>query len=380
VSEGRRFSDEERDWMTQVLALAVLAEGRTSPNPLVGSLLVSDDRVVGRGLHIAAGEPHAEAMAVREAGDTARGATLYVNLEPCAHVGRTPPCTEALIRGGVRRVVASMQDPNPRVNGRGFSRLRAAGIDVQVGLLEHEARQLNESFVRWHEQRLPSVTLKAATSIDGMLTAQAGESRWITGPEARRFAHRLRLRHDAVLVGAGTVRRDDPRLTVRLGAREESRLRVVLSRSLDLDPCSAIFDRMPADSRRTVVFTATGIARTRVDRLAMADVVPLGAADDAAFIREALENLAARGVQSVLVEGGGKTLASFVASGLAQRVALFGSPRLIGARGAGPMLDGPAVVSPAVAWRIEREQLVPLGQDLLTLGRLGPPDGGAGAE
>ncbi|HXV74917.1 MAG TPA: bifunctional diaminohydroxyphosphoribosylaminopyrimidine deaminase/5-amino-6-(5-phosphoribosylamino)uracil reductase RibD [Candidatus Polarisedimenticolaceae bacterium] len=373
MSAGRDWTGRERDWMAQALALAALADGQTSPNPLVGCVLVKQDRVVGRGFHRAPGEPHAEAIAVREAGGEARGATLVVNLEPCAHVGRTLPCSEALIASGVARVLASMQDPNPLVNGRGFEQLRRAGIEVRVGLLEDEARRLNEPFIRWHERGLPMVTLKAAISADGMLAARDGCSRWISGPEARRFAHRLRWRHDAVLVGVGTVRRDDPRLTVRLGGREAARRRAVFSRSLDLDPRAAVFDESTSSAGRTLVFTPAGADGSRAARLASAEVVELSAGDDAGFVRRALEQLAARGIQSVLVEGGGQTLASFVASGLAQRVALFTSARMIGARGARPLLDGDAAAAPDEAWRVAREQIVPLGDDLLLLGRLVGP-------
>jgi diaminohydroxyphosphoribosylaminopyrimidine deaminase/5-amino-6-(5-phosphoribosylamino)uracil reductase len=262
-----------------------------------------------------------------------------------------------------------MQDPNPMVDGRGFDALRRAGIEVEVGLLEDQARRINESFIRWHEHGLPLVTLKAAISADGMIAADGGASRWITGEAARRFAHRLRACHDAVLVGAGTVRRDDPRLTVRLGGSERTRLRVVLSRSLELDPAASLFAPVAEGADRTVVFTTTGAPRERIEALAAAEVVPLAASDDETFLREALGRLAARGVQSVLVEGGAVTLASFVRTGLAQRFALFCSSRLIGAHGGVPLLAGPSASTPADAPRIEREQLIPLGEDLLILGR-----------
>ena len=178
--------------MAQALALAALADGTTSPNPRVGCLLVRDGRVVGRGFHRAAGGPHAEVIAIEEAGDLARGATMYVSLEPCAHHGRTPPCAELLVERGVGRVVVAMRDPNPLVDGRGLDRLREAGIAVEPGVLEREAQRLNEAFVHWHLRARPLVTLKAALSADGLLSADAGCSQWITGPAARRFAHRLR--------------------------------------------------------------------------------------------------------------------------------------------------------------------------------------------
>lgn len=371
----REWTAREREWMAQSLALGAQAEGRTSPNPRVGCLVVRDGEVVGRGFHRAPGEPHAEAMAIEEAGSRAKGATLYVNLEPCAHHGRTPPCVDLIVRRGVRRVVASIQDPNPLVDGKGFERLREAGIEVDVGLLERDAHRLNEPFVRWHVHGRPLVTLKAALSADGMLSADRGESRWITGPLARRFAHRLRLAHDAILVGAETVRRDDPRLTVRLDGSVEMRLRVVLTRSLDLDPDAKIFAH---GDRPTRVYTVEGAASDRAARLAgRAEVRRMPESEAGVSLEAVLDDLGALGVQSLLVEGGARTLAGFVKAGLAQRVALFYAGKLLGARGGTPFLDEPTVASPEAGWRVAQEQLVPLGPDLLVVGRLGRPGQGA---
>jgi diaminohydroxyphosphoribosylaminopyrimidine deaminase/5-amino-6-(5-phosphoribosylamino)uracil reductase len=231
--------------MEQALALAALGEGSTAPNPRVGCLLVREGEVVGKGWHRAAGSPHAEGLALAEAGPRAAGATLYVNLEPCAHQGRTPPCTSGLTAAGVRRVVAAVGDPDPRVNGKGFAQLREAGVTVEVGLLAEEAARLNAGFLRLHGglegAGRPQVTLKAGLSQDGMLAGLAGRSQWITGVAARRFAHRLRLRHDAVLVGAETVRRDNPRLTVRLPGAVRAPLPVVLAPDLRLPADGALF-------------------------------------------------------------------------------------------------------------------------------------------
>jgi diaminohydroxyphosphoribosylaminopyrimidine deaminase/5-amino-6-(5-phosphoribosylamino)uracil reductase len=371
VNASTDWTAREREWMAQSLALGAQAEGRTSPNPRVGCLLVRDDRVVGRGFHRAHGEPHAEAMAIGEAGERADGATLYVNLEPCAHHGRTPPCVELIVRRGVRRVVASIQDPNPLVDGKGFERLRSAGIEVDVGLLERDARRLNEPFIHWHVHGRPLVTIKAALSADGMLSADRGESRWITGPLARRFAHRLRLTHDAILVGAQTVRRDDPQLTVRLDGNVEVRRRVVVTRSLDLDPDAKIF----ADGEgRTRVYTTEAAADDRVERLAgRAEIVRVPERAGVLSLEAVLEDLGALGVQSLLVEGGARTLSGFVSAGLAQRAALFYAGQLIGARGGTPFLDEASVPTPDAGWRVGLEQLVPLGPDLLVVGRFDRP-------
>jgi len=362
------------------LALAALAEGTTSPNPRVGCVVVRDGRLAGRGYHRAAGGPHAEVVAIAEAGAQARDATLYVNLEPCAHHGRTPPCVDLLVRSGIRRVVAAMRDPNPMVEGQGFDRLREAGVRVDVGLLAVEAEQLNESFVHWYRWSRPFATLKAAVSMDGMLSAERGFSRWITGAAARRFAHRLRLRSDAVLVGAGTLRRDDPRLTVRLPGETRSPLRVVLSNSLELDPDAQVFRTAEATGGATRVYTADRAAARANPQLAdRAEIVPVGRASAGALdLRAVLQHLGESGVQSLLVEGGGATFASFLTAGLADAGALFYSPKLLGARGATPLLDGPTVAQPALGRRLERRQLISLGEDLVVLGRFA--DGTAAAE
>lgn len=366
---------DDRRWMAQALALAAIAEGTTNPNPRVGCVLVREGRVVGRGFHRAPGQPHAEVVAIADAGDLARGATLYVNLEPCAHHGRTPPCIELLMRSGVRRVVAAMRDPNPLVDGRGFQQLREAGIAVDVGLMAEEAERLNDPFLHWYRRSRPLVTLKAAISLDGMLSADRGHSQWITGPAARRFAHRLRLRADAILVGAGTVRADDPRLTVRLAGVTRTPLRVVLSAGLDLDPRARIFDADPSGAApRCVVYTTSaGGASAAQRRLSgKAEVVTVGETQDGGIdLRGVLQNLAERSVQSVLVEGGGATFASFLAQGLADRGALFCSSRLLGARGATPLVDGPSVASPSLAARMRDKQVLSFGEDWAVLGRIG---------
>jgi len=367
----------DRAFMEQALALAALVEGSTSPNPRVGCLLVRQGEVVGRGYHVEPGGPHAEVVAVRQAGERARGATLYVNLEPCAHVGRTPPCADLLVRAGVSRVVAALRDPNPMVNGRGIEILRQAGLRVEVGLMAAAAERINEPFLHWHRHGRPWVTLKAALSADGQLSAARGVSRWITSDAARRFAHRLRLRADAVLVGAGTLRRDDPRLTVRLpGVRCPAR-RVVLSSTLDLPSAARIFER-GEDLPLPLVYTSEEAPAERISRFAeRAEVVVVGGGRTGLDLGAVLHDLGRRQVQSLLVEGGGATFASLMAARLADGLALFQAPKLIGARGATPFLDGPAAADPARAVTFERRGLLSLGDDILVLGRLvwGGPEG-----
>lgn len=366
--------DDERRWMEQALALAALGEGTASPNPRVGCLLVNGGRVVGRGYHQAPGLPHAEIRALSEAGGRAPGSTLFINLEPCAHHGRTPPCCEQLLESGVRRVVAAVVDPNPLVNGMGFRRLREAGIAIEVGLLAEAARRLNAPFFHRHATGRPRVTLKAAVSLDGMLSAADGRSKWITGPAARRFAHRLRARHDAVLVGAETVRRDDPRLTVRLPGVVAPRRRVVLAPRLALNPEARIFRCREPGLPPPRVYVARDLPSSAEARFEdRAEIVRVAEADGRLDLGEVLTDLAGVGVLSVLVEGGGRTLAGFLGAGLADEAAWFIAPRLLGARGGTPMIDRRTVGLPGAGWLLDAPYRIPLADDLLVLGRLHAP-------
>jgi diaminohydroxyphosphoribosylaminopyrimidine deaminase/5-amino-6-(5-phosphoribosylamino)uracil reductase len=356
--------------MEQALALAALGEGTTRPNPLVGCVVVKDGAVVGRGFHRAAGEPHAEVLALGEAGARARGSTLYVNLEPCAHHGRTAPCTEAIVRAGVHRVVAAVGDPNPLVDGRGLLAFRTAGIAVTEGVLESEARALNAPFLSTHQRRRPFVTLKAAQSLDGRIAAAGGSSTWITGEASRRYAHRLRFRHDAVLVGAGTVRRDDPRLTVRLPGVDAVRCRVVLAPRLALDPRARVFARESASAPRTRVYVGIACAEAEVARFRdVAEVVPVAHGANGLDLTAVLCDLRQMGVQAVLVEGGGKTSGAFLRAGLVDEIVLFIAGRLFGAGDATPVVDLPAVPDPEKAWRVAHAAFIPLGRDLVVVGR-----------
>lgn len=354
--------------MAQALALSARARGSTTPNPRVGCVLVRGGVVVGKGLHHGAGTAHAEDIALDAAEDAARDATAYVSLEPCAHHGRTPPCADRLIAARVTRVVAAIEDPDPRVAGRGFARLEAAGIRVETGLLAREAERLNAVFLHHHRVGTPLVTLKAALSLDGQLSAACGESRWITEVTARRVAHRLRLDHDAILIGAGTVRRDDPSLSIRLDGGEERRLVAILSPSLELDLAARVFVRR--DPTKVIIYTGPAGAAEPAKALApVATIVRVGEDERGLKLKDVLSDLGARGMHSVLVEGGGMTLHRFLSQGLAQRAALFHAPVALGAGGATPMLSGASVSAPAAGWSLERDGVVALGRDQLTVGR-----------
>ena len=263
VMEG---SSEDRRYLRIACRLALKAAGRTSPNPMVGAVLVRNGRVVGSGFHKAAGGDHAEIAALKRAGARAQGATLYINLEPCSHFGRTPPCSRALIRAGIKEVVAGMRDPNPRVSGSGFRQLRRAGIRVRVGILEQESRRLNEAFCKFITRQRPFVVLKLAATLDGKIAAASGDARWISDADSRNRVHRLRNRLDAVLVGAGTAVTDDPHLTCRIPSGRNP-WRVVLDARLRL-PLSARVLHL-RDRGKTIIVTSTRAPQNKIRAIQM---------------------------------------------------------------------------------------------------------------
>jgi diaminohydroxyphosphoribosylaminopyrimidine deaminase / 5-amino-6-(5-phosphoribosylamino)uracil reductase len=334
------FTDVDADadvgFMLRALALAERGRGNTRPNPMVGAVVVRDGQVLAEGFHRRAGEAHGEVDALAHLGGRAPGATIYVNLEPCCHTGRTGPCTSALIAAGVARVVVGCLDPNPRVDGRGVRLLRRAGIRVDVGCLERECREVNRGFLVWVREKRPLVTLKVAATLDGFIAGVGGAPAWITGPQARRAAHALRAAHDAVLVGAGTVRTDDPRLTVR-GARRPAGaarpLRVVLDGKLTTSPRARVLRRAPGVPP-TLVLGARGADARRVRALerAGAQVALLAPGRGGRLpLARVLAELARRDIQSVLVEGGAAVHGGLIDARLLDRVAVFVAPKLIGA-------------------------------------------------
>ncbi len=320
-------------YVRQALRLAARGLGYTHPNPMVGALVVRDGKVVGAGWHRRLGGPHAEVYALRQAGARARGATLYVTLEPCAHQGRTPPCVPAVVAAGVSRVVAAVRDPHPKVRGAGLRALRAAGVEVRVGVAEDEARTLNVGYFKAHAAGLPWVTLKLASSLDGKLSPASGRG-WLTGAEAVHAAHRLRAHHDAVLIGGGTARMDDPRLTVR-AARGGNPLRVVVSASLDLPAGARLFaaelaaGTLVATVRPRRAVAAWSRRRSRLTRRGVA-VWVLPGRGERVPLRPLLRRLAARGVYHVLVEGGAELAGSLLSEKLADEMQLFLAPLVLG--------------------------------------------------
>lgn len=333
---------DDLDFMREALRLAEEGTGLASPNPRVGAVVVRDGRIVGRGTHLYERMTHAEALALAEAGEQARGATLYLNLEPCCHTGRTPPCTQAIIGAGIARVVAGMRDPNPRVAGNGFKELEAAGIQVETGCLEREARRLNEAFAKWIRTGLPYVTLKAAMSLDGRIAAAApadgtaaGERQWISSLPARERVQVLRHQADALLTGIGTVASDDPLLTDRSKRPRRRRLlRVVLDRDLRLAPNA----RLVASARKhkdLLVLHASGDAakRAALEHAGARLEAMEPAAGEGLALEPVLRRLGEMEITSVLLEAGARLNGAMLAGGWVDKLILFVAPKLLGAEG-----------------------------------------------
>jgi diaminohydroxyphosphoribosylaminopyrimidine deaminase/5-amino-6-(5-phosphoribosylamino)uracil reductase len=356
-------------YLRQALRLARKGSGRTSPNPLVGAVVVRDGQVVGAGYHQKAGGPHAERIALAQAGRKARGATLYVNLEPCNHTGRTPPCTEAILKSGIKKVVFGMEDPNPRVAGGGGLYLRSRGVEVSGGLLERECRILNEVYLKWVTTGLPFVTLKAALSLDGKIATRNGDSKWISNERSRAKVHLLRSRVDGILAGIGTVLADDPLLTPRR-SRKISRppLRVVVDPQLKI-PLSA---RLFSDPGPVLLAAAEGAPNKKATDLQRigADIVFFPEQGGRFELKALLAYLGLKEVTALLVEGGSEIFSSFLNEGLADRLWLFYAPLLIGGRSAKGMIGGSGAATVAEALRCERLKWQSLGGDFFVEGYL----------
>jgi diaminohydroxyphosphoribosylaminopyrimidine deaminase/5-amino-6-(5-phosphoribosylamino)uracil reductase len=352
--------------MRSALALARRGVGNTWPNPSVGCVILRDGRVVGRAVTAPGGRPHAEPAALAMAGPAARGATVYVTLEPCCHWGRTPPCTDALIAAGVARVVIAARDPDPRVHGAGIAQLRAAGIAVDEGVLEAEAHAVTAGFRQRITTGRPLVTLKLAATLDGRIATHSGESRWITGPAARRAAHALRGRNDAVLVGVGTVLADDPDLTCRLpGFRTTPIVRVVADSHLR----TPLTSRLAATTHENPVWLLIREGTTRERRHAFSDlgatVIEVPGADAGVDLAAGLTALGTAGITGLLVEGGAQIAAALLRADLVDRVAWFHAPSVMGADG-WPAVQAFGIERLDAMPRFTRVDATPLGEDMLT--------------
>lgn len=308
-------------YMNMAIDLAMKAEGKTSPNPIVGAVIVKNGKVIGKGYHKRAGLPHAEINALREAGLSARNATLYVTLEPCDHFGRTPPCTDAIIKSGIKKVVIGMTDPNPVNNGSGTRELKKAGIKVTLGILEKRVSSINKPYVKFITKGIPYITVKVAQSLDGKIATKTGNSRWISSEDSRQYVHRLRSEVDAVMVGANTIIKDDPLLLSRgLPGKFNQPVRVIIGGSSRIPACAKIFSSQ--------------------DRSPVISAAPEPCGNKKVDLLKLLKNLAKMDITHILVEGGGELIASLVEKDLVDRFLIFVAPKIIGGRDAKTSVEG----------------------------------------
>lgn len=350
--------------MKMALRLARRGRGRTSPNPMVGAVVVRKGEVVGQGFHLQTGQPHAERIALSEAGEKAKGATLYVNLEPCNHFGRTAPCTEIILESGVKKVVFGMTDPNPKVRGGGADLLRSRGIEVVAGVLDQECRRLNEGFIKWITTGLPFVILKAAVSLDGRIATRTGDSKWISSESSRRLVHRMRTVADGVLVGIGTVKEDDPSLTVRLArGKIKDPIRIIIDPLLRISEKARILE----GPVKTWVVTGVQVSQAKKRRLEAkgVEVLPISVRKGRMAIQELLALLGQKGITSLFVEGGSEIYASFLNQKQVDKLFLFIAPCLIGGQKAKGMVGGEGVKTVAEAFRFREIQVKLRAGDIL---------------
>jgi len=337
--------DTHEKYMRLAIALAKKAEGMTSPNPMVGAVIVSKRRIVGCGYHKRAGLPHAEINALRQAGAKAKGATLYVTLEPCDHFGRTPPCTDAVIKSDIRRVIIAMKDPNPINNGRGIRKLERHGIKTEVGILAEDAMAMNRPYIKFITKSLPFVTVKVAQSLDGKIATRTGDSKWISSDESRNYVHGLRRMADAVMVGANTVRRDDPLLLSRL-FRGKQPVRVIVGGRSALPSGAKIFSD-PNNAPVIVVRPSGSTFGGKVD------------------LKKMLTALAKKSITNILVEGGGELIAGLVEEGLVDRFLVFIAPKIIGGRDAKTAVEGKGIEKMKDAFKLKNISVKRLKEDIL---------------
>ena len=358
--------------MHRAMKLAEKGWGRTRPNPLVGCVIVRDNRVIAEGYHAALGQAHAERAAIEQAtqrGISLTGATLYVNLEPCSHYGRTSPCADLIIASGIQQVVLAMQDPNPLVAGRGIQALRAAGIEVTVGILEQQARQQNEIFIKYISTGRPFVILKAAISLDGKIATRTGESKWITGSQSRKLVHQWRSRTAAILVGIQTVLQDDPSLTTRLdGQAGRDPIRIIVDSKGQLTEHHRVFN--PLSQAQVIVATTSAMEPAKAEQLknAGATLLELDGPDDQVDLVALMNQLSEASIDSVLVEGGGRLNESFLRAGLVDKLMLFMAPKIIGGSASIACFHGLGTDQLDAAVSVAKLTITPVGEDFLIEG------------
>jgi diaminohydroxyphosphoribosylaminopyrimidine deaminase/5-amino-6-(5-phosphoribosylamino)uracil reductase len=362
------WSDTDHRMMARALVLAAKGTGQVSPGPLVGCVITTPDAdVIGEGFYVYEDVKHAETLALEQAGGRSRGATAYVSLEPHAHFGKTPPCTDALIASGIKRVVAPVEDPNPKVSGRGFDHLRSAGLEVSSGLMAREAKQVNEKYFHFMKTGRPFVHLKLATSLDGKIATRTGDSRWITGIESRARAHELRHEYDVILIGAGTALADNPLLTDRSGKpRRRPLMRVVLDEKLRAGPASQLVQS--ADQAPVLIFAGDSFDRTKAEALQSRGVEIVSDQFKGRNFLAILEELGRRSFQSVLVEGGASVAGSLIDAGLVNKITFFMAPLIIGGRDAPNSIGGNGAESLIDAFALEAVEVTQRGRDIEVTG------------
>lgn len=349
-------------YMKQALELAEKGLGKTSPNPAVGCVIVKEGKVVGQGYHEKAGLPHAEINALKEAGGEAKGATLYVTLEPCAHHGKTPPCTEAIEKASVGKVVAAMIDPNPQVAGKGIAELVNEGIEVKTGILEEEAKMMNEGYEKFITTGMPFVILKSAMSIDGKIATRTGDSKWITNEETRHHVHKLRGMVDAILVGVNTVIKDDPQLTARIpGGRNPKR--IIVDSHLRIPKNAKVLDKQA----ETIIATTSRVPMSNMKEIENrgAKILVVTEREGKVDLRSLMRELGKEEITSVLIEGGGEVNASALASGIVDKVLFFISPQIVGGKEAVDVVGGKGIDSLKDSIKILKYEITGIGDDLL---------------
>lgn len=351
-------------YMRQALQIAQFAQGRTSPNPMVGAIVVKENKIVAQGWHRKAGTAHAEVHALKQAGELTLGATLYVTLEPCSHHGRTGPCVEAIIEAGIKKVVIAMLDPNPLVAGKGIARLKGAGIEVIQGVLSEEAAKVNEIFIKWISTNMPFVSMKVAMTLDGKIAAHTGHSQWITDRDAREYVHFLRDSYDAILVGTGTLLKDNPRLTVRIPCGGKNPFRIVVDSAarIPLDSNVAVDKLAP-----TLVAVTERAPKEKIKALQNqgVQVVQFGTKNGKVDLRELFSYLAKQGISSLLVEGGGTMNAALLQEGLVDKLYWFIAPKILGGINALGPVGGVGIGNVNEAIELEEVSMQPIGRDYL---------------
>ncbi len=363
------MNENNQKYMQQALHLAKLAIGKTSPNPVVGAVIVKDEQIVGEGYHQKAGTPHAEVHALRQAGEKARGATIYVSLEPCSHYGCTPPCADALIEAGLKKAVIATLDPNPQVAGKGIQKLLDAGIEVELGVLEAQARQMNEKFFQYIKTKRPLVAIKTAMTLDGKIASNCGDSRWITGEDARNYVHQLRGTYDAILVGIGTVLKDDPMLNVRLANSDyHDPIRIIIDSHLEIPLYSQIV--ATSQQQKSIIFCAKDADQARQNRLEAAgcEVQRINSCDGRLVLEEVLDFLGEMKLCSLLVEGGGTINAALLENGLADKVYWFIAPKIIGGQDAPTPVEGRGFDFMKDALELKSLEISNFGRDIMISG------------